>query len=148
MNLENANGAEGDSQVAFEFGNELIAEYGNDQAKQEIEEQTKAARNTVGLVHVVGGLEFAELDQALGLDFRDIVDSAHRRKCCKHNQGRNGIAVHLAYQERHDFNHNNKEKTAHNRGRLGFAVFIEVRGRIEALEFSDVNRHEGHDEND
>ena len=80
MNLEHVDGAEGNRQVALEFGNELVAEDSDDQAKQEIEEKSKAARNTVGLVHVVGGLEFAELDQALGLDFCDVVDGTHGRK--------------------------------------------------------------------
>ena len=148
MNLEHIDGAEGDCQVALELGNELVAENGDNQAKQEIQEESKAAGNTVGLVHVVGGLELAEFDQALGLDLGDVVDGANGRERRKHNQGRNGIAVHLAYQERHDFYHNNKEETAHNRGRLGFAVFIEVRSRIEALELSNINRHEGHDEDD
>ena len=148
MYLEYVNRAEGNREVTLEFGNELVAEYGDDEAEQKVEEQAKAARNTVGLVHVVGGFQLSELDETLCLDFRNIVDGSHGREGGKNEQCRNGVAVHLADEQRDDFYDNDQKESAHNRGRFGFAVLVEVAGRIEALKLADVDRHKAHDEND
>ena len=77
VDLEYINRAERNGQIAFEFRNELVAENGNDKAKQEVEEKSKRAGNAICLVHVFGGFELALVHEALGTDFCHIVGGAH-----------------------------------------------------------------------
>lgn len=144
VQLEHVDGEEGYGQVALEFWNELVAEDGHNEAKEEVEEQAEAAGDAVGLVHVVGGLELAQLDEALGLDFGDIVDGAHGGECRQDDQGGNAVAVHLADQERDDLDDDYQKETAHDGRALG-SVLVKIGGGVKALEFADIDRHEAHD---
>ena len=99
MDLENVNRAERNGQIALEFGNELVAENGNDKAKQEVEEKSKRAGNAVRLVHVFGGFELALVHEALGADLGHIVGGAHGAEQCQNHESRDGVAVHLANEQ-------------------------------------------------
>ncbi len=83
VDLENVDGAERNGQVAFEFGNELVAENRNDKAEQKVEDKSKRAGYAVCFVHVVGCLEFALFDEAFGTDFSHVVGGAHGTEQCE-----------------------------------------------------------------
>ncbi len=99
MDLENVNRTERNGQIAFEFGNELVAENGNDKAKQEVEEKSKRAGNAICLVHVFGGFELALVHEALCTDLGHIVGGTHGTEQCQNHECRDGVAVHLANEQ-------------------------------------------------
>ena len=99
VDLEYVNRAERNGQIALEFGNELVAENGNDKAKQEVEEKSKRAGNAIRLVHVFGGFELALVHEALRADLGHIVGGAHGAEQCQNYESRDGVAVHLANEQ-------------------------------------------------
>ena len=148
MDLEHVDGAERNSQVALEFRDELVAENGDDKAEQKVEEESERAGDAVGLVHVVGRLDAALVDEALGTDFRDIVDGAHSAEQEQDDQRRYGIAVHVAHEQRDNLDHDHQEQPAHDRGGFCLAVLVEVARRVDSLQQADVLGHEEEDEDD
>ncbi len=99
MDLENVNRAERNGQIALEFRDELVAENGDDKAKQEVEEKSKRAGNAICLVHVFGGFELALVHEALCTDLGHIVGGAHGAEQCQNHECRDGVAVHLANEQ-------------------------------------------------
>ena len=82
VDLEHVNRAEWNRQVALEFRNELVAEYGNDEAEQKVEEEPERTGNAVGLVHVFGCLELSLVHEALGTDLGHVVSCTHGAEQC------------------------------------------------------------------
>ena len=148
VDLEYVNGAEGDGQVALEFGDELVAENRDDEAEQKVEEKTERTGNAVRFVHVVGGFEFALVYEALGTDFRHVVGSAHGTEQCQNYECRDGVAVHLAYEQRNDFYHDNEKESAHDGGRFRLSVLVEIAGGVQSLQKTNVLGHEEEHQDD
>jgi len=131
--LEYVDRAERNRQVAFEFGNELVAENGNDETEQKVENESERAGYAVCLVHVFGGFKLAFVDEALGADFGHVVGGADGTEQRQNDERRNGVAVHLAYEKRNDFHDDDEKETAHNRGRFCLSVFVKVAGGVQSL---------------
>ena len=148
VNLEYVDGAERNGQVPFEFGNELVAENGNNKAEQEVEDKSKCARNAIGLVHVFGGLELALVHEALGTDFRHVVGGSYGTEQRQNYECRYGVAVHLAHEQRNNLYHDNEEESAHDGRRFCLSVLVEIASGVQSLQKADVLRHEEEHQDD
>ena len=140
--LEHVNRAERNGQIALQFRDELVAEHGNDKAEQKVEEKSERAGNTICFVHVIGGFELALVYEALGADFGHVVGGSNGAEQSQNHKRRDGVAVHLANEQRYYFNDNHEEEAAHNRRGFSLSVFVEIARGVQPLQKTNVLRHE------
>ena len=93
---------ERDGQVPFaQVRHEAMHSVGHHQGKSEVEEQAHLNGDAVGLGHVVGALQLALSDQALGTNLGDVVDHAHSRVTGENHQD----GDHRDHRQREDERH-------------------------------------------